>query len=138
MKDDHMKMTMDEPEGPAPDDLSRLLGLWKAPDAPEALDERVLASFREQVERGSFWRRFFTGSIRVPVPVALAAALLLLLSVGLALRRPAPAVPEAARLGPPVQAADAQAPPVVTHTSLAGFQPASDVDASIVLENALP
>jgi hypothetical protein len=137
MKDDHEKMTMDEPEGPQRDDLSRLLGLWKAPDAPETLDNRILASFREQAERGSIWRRFFTASIRVPVPVALAAALLLLLSVGLALRRPTTAVPEASRLGPPVQAADAQAPPVVTHTSLAGFEPANDVDASIVLESAL-
>ncbi len=55
------------------------LKAWEPPEVPTSLDQRVLASYRQQVQRRSWWQRFLTSSIRVPMPiVALQAALLLI------------------------------------------------------------
>jgi hypothetical protein len=118
------------------EDLQRLLGLWEAPEPSSSLDDRVLASFRRQVDVRPFWLRFFTSSIRVPLPVAVAALLLLLASALLAVRRPTQTLPEASALGPPTMAAEGPAVPVVTHTSLAGFEPARESDTTVVLEGS--
>lgn len=60
-------------------DFNEALKVWEPPEVPMALDQRVLASYRQQVQRLSWWQRFLTSSIRVPMPiVALQAALLLI------------------------------------------------------------
>jgi len=55
----------DRDEGALPDvprdaDVSRVLRGWSAPQASEALDARVLETFRARKERGSSWRRRLT------------------------------------------------------------------------------
>jgi hypothetical protein len=99
----------------------------------DGMDERILAAHRRATR--PVWRRFFTASIRVPVPVAVALALAFVLAAILGLRSsrlaPGMASPTTAA---PVQAAQAAEPPLVTRTSLAGFQPASEVRASVVSE----
>ena len=58
-------------------ELNELLSQWKAPAAPQSLEQK----FFPRAERLPWWRWLWSGSIRVPVPVGLAAAGLLLLSV---------------------------------------------------------
>ena len=48
------------------DELKQALQQWKAPDAPESLQRRVL--------REPWWRWLLTGSVRIPVPALIAAA----------------------------------------------------------------
>jgi hypothetical protein len=129
----------DEPNDTRDDELRKVLRTWEAPDAPEGMDERVLAAFRRQAPSpgpapAPFWQRWLTSSIRVPVPVALALALLLVVTAALALRPESPP-PTAVAPAPsePVQAARRDTP-VVTGTSLAGFQPVTEVTASVVQE----
>ncbi|HVO12802.1 MAG TPA: hypothetical protein VMX54_18800 [Vicinamibacteria bacterium] len=117
-------------------ELERLLARWSAPVVPDGLDQRVLAAYRRQVRQAEpWWSRLFTASVRVPLPVAVGMLILLLVTVALALR-PATPPPTAGASGPggPVQAAQARpvGPPVVTRTSLAGFQPVSEVTATVV------
>ncbi len=115
--------------------LKRILDEWHAPAVPGSLDARVLASYRRLAERRVWWERFFTSSVRVPLPVAVAVLALLFVSAALALRPlgvPRPSVPPIASSGP-VQAARVE-PPVVIHTSLAGFEPVSEVNVSVVTE----
>ena len=60
-------------------EFNEALKAWEPPEVPTALDQRVLASYRQQVHRLSWWQRFLTASIRVPMPiVALQTALLLI------------------------------------------------------------
>jgi hypothetical protein len=128
-------MTTDDREPVRDEELLRLLARWEAPVVPDPLDERVLRAYRREVATSRpWWGRLFAASIRVPVPVALALALLLLLTAALALR-PAPPPPTAGAPGGggPVQAAQG-ASPVVTGTSLAGFQPVPEVTATVVQE----
>ncbi len=115
--------------------LKRVLEEWHAPAVPETLDARVMASYRRLGKRRAWWERFFTSSVRVPLPVAVAVLALLFVSAVLALRpveAPRPSVPPIASSGP-VQAARVE-PPVVIHTSLAGFEPVSEVNVSVVTE----
>jgi hypothetical protein len=124
---------------PAPerDDLDDALGAWAAPDVPPSLDRRVLASFRELSPAQPFWVRFFTATVRVPVPVAAAAVVLLLLSAAIVLKPQPSGLPAASGVGSPTRAADRAEAPVVTRTSLAGFQPTRESGGTIVLEGAL-
>jgi hypothetical protein len=130
-------MSTEDREPGRDEELSRLLAKWEAPVVPEPLDERVLRAYRRQAGTAPpWWARLLASSIRVPVPVALALALLLLLTAALALR-PAGPPPTAGAPGGggPVQAAQG-ASPLVTGTSLAGFEPVSEVTATVVKEGA--
>jgi uncharacterized membrane protein YdfJ with MMPL/SSD domain len=126
-------MTHDERQTERDEELQRLLARWSAPAVPEGMDERVLAAYRRHAGGQSLWKRFFTASVRVPLPVAVAALLLLIVTVALA-RWPAPAAPTAGTASPaePIRAARAVEAPVVTGTSLAGFQPVAEVTATVV------
>jgi hypothetical protein len=66
-------------------ELDELLTTWRAPSAPESLNQRV-----RHTRRTTWWRWLLTGSIRVPVPLTLAilAAFLTLFVVEIG-RRPA-------------------------------------------------
>ncbi len=115
--------------------LRRILEEWRSPAVPDSLDARVLASYRSLEKKEAWWRRFFTASVRVPLPVAVAILALLFVSAALALRptgTPTPAAQPVASNGP-VHEARVE-PPAVTHTSLAGFEPVSEVNVSIVTE----
>ena len=115
-------------------ELERLLARWSAPVVPEGMDERVLAAYRRQRRTAEpWWSRLFTASVRVPLPVALGLLVLLIVTAALALR-PAPQAPTAGTAGPsePVQTARHIDAPVVTRTSLAGFQPVAEVTATVV------
>jgi hypothetical protein len=129
-------MTPDDRDTERDEELHRLLARWSAPVVPDRLDERVLAAFRKQTGAGApWWERLFTSSVRVPLPVALGVLVLLLVTVTLALR-PVHTPPTAGTPGPSaaVQTARGTEPPVVTRTSLAGFQPVSEVTATVVTE----
>lgn len=61
-------------------ELNKALTAWEPPEVPVSLDQRVLESYRQQVNRRSWWERFFTTSIRVPLPVVAIQVLLLLVA----------------------------------------------------------
>ena len=131
-------MTCDERDPERDDELHRLLARWSAPVVPEGMDERVLLAYRSQAGAGEpWWSRLFTASVRVPMPVAVGVLMLLLVTAALALRPVAPP-PTAGTTGPPapVQAARQGDVPVVSRTSLAGFQPVSEVTATVVSDRA--
>jgi hypothetical protein len=130
-------MTRDDLEPERDEELGRLLQRWSAPAVPGGLDERVLAAWRRDIGREPWWSRLFTASVRVPVPVAVGVLMLLLVTAVLALR-PASAPPTAGTAGPaaPVQAARQGDVPVVSRTSLAGFQPVTEVTATVVTDEA--
>jgi hypothetical protein len=129
-------MTHDEREPERDDELSRLLQRWSAPLVPDGIDERMLAAYRRQAGAGEpWWKRLFTASVRVPLPVAVGVLMLLIVTAALALRPVAPQ-PTAETTGPqaPVQAARYGDVPVVSRTSLAGFQPVTEVTATVVTD----
>jgi hypothetical protein len=130
-------MTRDEREPEWDERLHRLLQRWSAPVVPDGMDQRVLEAFRRQAGaiREPWWSRLFTASVRVPLPVAVGVLMLLIVTAALALR-PATPPPTAGTGGPsePVQAARRGDVPVVSRTSLAGFQPVSEVTATVVTE----
>ena len=130
-------MTRDELDPERDEELSRLLHRWSAPVVPEGMDERVLAAWRRETGREPWWSRLFTASVRVPVPVAVGMLMLLIVTAVLALR-PVNAPPTAGTAGPsaPVQAARQVDVPVVSRTSLAGFQPVTEVTATVVTDQA--
>ena len=114
--------------------LERLLARWSAPVVPEGMDERVLAAYRGQVLPAEpWWSRLFTATVHIPLPVAVGLLMLLIVTAALALR-PVASPPTAGTAGPsqPVQAARQVDSPVVTRTSLAGFQPVAEVTATVV------
>jgi hypothetical protein len=115
------------------DALARLLRRWGPPALPGDLDARVLAAYRTRTQ--PWWRRFLAAEVRVPLPMAALLTLLLIVSTVLALR-PAPAGGSAATPATPepVQAARRQDPPVVTRTSLAGFEPVEEMQVTVVQE----
>ncbi len=65
-----------------PTELTDVLKEWQASDTSSALDQRILASYRQQVNRVPFWRRFFTTSIPVPLPLVIIQAMLFLIASG--------------------------------------------------------
>ncbi len=129
-------MTRDELDPERDDELHRLLERWSAPVVPDGMDERVLAAYRRQTGGGEpWWSRLFTASVRVPLPVAVGVLMLLIVTAALALRPPG-VPPTAGTTGPsePVQAARRADMPVVSRTSLAGFQPVDEVTATVVTD----
>ena len=131
-------MTRDERDPERDDELSRLLERWSAPVVPDGMDERVLTAYRRQTgSREPWWSRLFTASVRVPLPVAVGVLMLLIVTAALALR-PDAAAPTAGTAGPsePVRAARRGDVPVVSRTSLVGFQPVTEVTATVVTEQA--
>jgi hypothetical protein len=130
-------MTRDERDPERDDELHRLLERWSAPVVPDGMDERVLQAVRRQAGAGRepWWSRLFTASVRVPVPVALGVLMLLIVTAALALR-PDGSPPTAAGPSEPVRAARRGDVPVVSRTSLAGFQPVSEVTATVVTDQA--
>jgi uncharacterized membrane protein YdfJ with MMPL/SSD domain len=127
-------MTRDERDPERDEDLSRLLERWSAPVLPSGMDERVLTEYRRQAgAREPWWSRLFTASVRVPLPVAVGVLMLLIVTAALALR-PDVTPPTAGTTGPqePVRAARRGDVPVVSRTSLAGFQPVTEVTATVV------
>jgi hypothetical protein len=76
-KDDHLNLENQRPDLHEDGELNRLLASWQTPETPGELDQRVLASYRRHFNRRRSWRRWLTGSIRIPVPIAAAAVLLL-------------------------------------------------------------
>ena len=65
-----------------PTELTEVLKEWQAPAPSPSLDQRMLASYRQQVNRVPFWRRFFTTSIPVPLPLVILQAMLFLIASG--------------------------------------------------------
>jgi hypothetical protein len=128
-------MTRDERGTERDEELHRLLERWSAPVVPEGMDERVLAAYRRLTAAEPWWSRLLTASVRVPLPVAVGVLMLLFVTALLALR-PAPAGPTAGTSGPPepVQAARRGDVPLVSRTSLEGFQPVSEVTATVVAD----
>ena len=63
-------------------ECDEVLQAWEPPAVPSSLDQRVLASYRQQVHRLSWWQRFLTASIRVPMPIVALQAMLLLIAGG--------------------------------------------------------
>ena len=128
-------MTRDELDPERDDELSRLLERWSAPVVPEGMDERVLVAYRRHAGQEPWWSRLFTASVRVPLPVAVGLVMLLIVTAALALR-PVSTPPSAGTAGPsePVQAARHADVPVVSPTSLAGFQPVTEVTATVVTD----
>jgi hypothetical protein len=115
--------------------LSRLLAQWTPPSVPETLDARVLASYRRRVAHVPFWRRLLSTSIRVPLPVAVAALVILLVAAAVALRRPSanrPDEPQLTRAAGGARTASVGDQPVVTRTSLAGFEPVAEMNVTVV------
>src|SRR5262245_2675182 len=86
-KDDHLNLEIEQPSLPEDGELNRLLARWQTPETPGELDQRVLASYRRHFNRGRLWRRWLTGSIRIPVPIAAAAVMLLSATSFLAARK---------------------------------------------------
>jgi len=109
--------------------LRSVLREWRAPEVPPSLDARVRDSYRRKVNREPVWRRFFSTSVRVPLPLAVAVMALLVIALALAISRPG--------VQPALPAQYVQAPadqPLVVRTNLAGFEPADEVNVSVVTE----
>jgi len=86
-KDDHLNLENEQPGLPEDGELNRLLASWQTPETSGELDQRVIASYRRHFNRGRLWRRWLTGSIRIPVPIAAAAVMLLSATSFLAARQ---------------------------------------------------
>jgi len=128
-------MTRDERETERDEELQRLLARWSASPVPDGMDGHILAAYRRRTGGAEpWWKRLLTASVRVPLPVAVGVLLLLIVTAALA-RRPAPPAPTAGTTAPsdPVQTVRTEAP-VVTPTSLAGFQPVAEVTATVVTD----
>ncbi len=133
-------MTRDERDGEREaerdEELQRLLARWSASPLPDEMDGRVLAAYRRQTgSQKRWWQRLLATSVRVPLPVAVAVLLLLIVTAWFA-RRAAPPAPNAGTTAPaePVKAVRNAEAPVVTPTSLAGFQPVTEVTATVVTD----
>ena len=58
-------------------ELDDLLRQWKAPGAPESLEQK----FFPPAARTPWWRWLWSGTIRVPVPLGLTAVILLVFAI---------------------------------------------------------
>jgi hypothetical protein len=112
--------------------LRSVLREWSIPGISGELDSRILDDYRHTVRREPLWRRFFSASVHVPLPVAVAVLMLLFVAGALTLRRPTvvKTVPSGYSDADMYHAAHSE-PPVVTRTSLAGFQPVSVVNVTV-------
>ena len=100
------------------DHLNSLLGEWKAPEPPAALDVRLKAAYRAAY-RPSFWRLFWMTRIPVPAP-ALAVLAILVFALFLQFRSvQVPVAPRADR-------------GYVTRMEATGFQPLPNGAARVV------
>ena len=88
--------------------LKRLLREWQVPNAPNALEQRVLGQSRPK------WRSLMTARVQVPLPVAIAVSVLLVWLSALAVRD---RVPDEVLPG--------------TTYDLRGFQPVKSVNVRI-------
>ena len=100
-------------------ELKNLLGEWSPPEITSSLDQRILTSYRRQFLHKPLWRRWLTGSIRLPAPVAATAALLLCATSYLAARKTTSYTLESAPTPPVVKIVEVPVPVVqkeiVTH-----------------------
>jgi hypothetical protein len=116
--------------------FSRVLQEWQAPPISGELDARILAEYRAIAKKESVWRRFFFASIKIPVPVAITLVLLVCLAAVFELRRPVIVRIEPSEYANPGMIPAAyREPPIVTHTSLDGFQPVADVNVTVSEES---
>jgi len=114
------------------DDLSRRLKTWVAPETPPRVDQRVLDMYDGGRWKETAWRRWLSGSVRVPVPVALAACLLFAVTLAFAMR---PRSGEGqAPPGSTISAPARPEPEVETHAAeaLVGFEPAKEMKVTIL------
>jgi hypothetical protein len=127
-------MSGEERDDVRDEELDGLLRRWGAPVLPEGLDERMLAAYRRHARTAEpWWARLFTAQVRLPLPVAVGLLVLLVVTAALALRPIAePPTAGTSASSAPVQAARAASPAVVTRTSLTGFQPVSEVTATVI------
>ena len=88
--------------------LKRLLQEWRAPNAPDALEQRVFGQPRP------WWRILMGARVRIPLPVAIAFSVALVWLTVLAVRDHRPAME----------------PPGTTY-DLRGFQPVNSVSVRI-------
>ena len=111
------------------DALARERCVLEEAPAPEGMDARILAAYRREFGSGRGWRR----SRRVPLPVAALVPVGLIVGAALVLRaRPAGEGAAAPTRHPDAVQAAHYDPPLVTATSLAGFEPIDDVQAIVV------
>lgn len=88
--------------------LKRLLHEWQVPNAPDALEERVLGQPRP------WWRRLMRSRVRIPLPVAIAFSMALVWLTVLVVRDREPT-----------------SIPLGTTYDLRGFQPVNSVNVRI-------
>ena len=67
-------------------ELKNLLEQWRTPEIPGSLDRSILSAYRRNFHYQSWWRRYLTGSIRLPIPVAATVLVLLCATSYFALR----------------------------------------------------
>jgi hypothetical protein len=137
-RDDELEARTTDPE-PDPE-LARLLKEWTVPAIPDSLDERVTALYRSRVPRPPLWRRLVRAEIRIPLPVAVALIAALLLAVWAPWKQPPPmeaggsdGSPRAVRLERPSPTATGARGP-----SLAGFEPVSEMNVTLIPQGGTP
>lgn len=130
-------MTSHDPDPEHDPELARLLQDWAVPALPDSLDERVKTLFRTRAPRVPLWRRFFATSIRVPLPAVLAALLLLLAAAFWRPSAPSPDEVESAESSEPTRSARHESRPGLTG-SLAGFEPVSEMNVTVLSESGTP
>jgi len=111
-------------------ELDRVLDEWTVPALPDALDRRVVASYRARFKRPALWRRFFTTSLRVPLPVAVAVLLLLVFAFWSPRGKLSPTLQATAPYG--ATAHFASAGTSSEKGSLAGFEPVAEMNVTVV------
>src|SRR5262245_13361654 len=70
-------------------ELKNLLAEWRSPEPTAIFDQRVVSAYRRQFHQKQWWRRWLTGSIRLPIPAVVAIGLLLCATSYLAARKAA-------------------------------------------------
>jgi hypothetical protein len=129
---------IDPEDAPVRDpELGRLLEDWTVPALPDALDRRVLASYRTHAGLPvPLWRRFFTTSLRIPLPVAVVVLLALALAFWAPRRRPVSPMESSEPLAGPRTAQAATGVVVTPASSLAGFEPVRDMNVTVLSADA--
>lgn len=112
------------PEHETTPDVTDALKSWQAPRVPTSLDNRVLASYRQQLTRVPWWRRFFSTSIAVPLPLIVVQAVLLVIATAALILFFEERQHSAVALAEPQRPAEVIPIPVVSETRLARTEPA--------------